>query len=162
MNSEIFLSLGTNLGDRLSNLRQARSFISSGIGKIQAESSIYESEPWGFDHENMFLNQVIKITSDFPPLGLLHECLEIEKKMGRIRSKTGYDARIIDIDILFYGQEVMDNDKLNVPHPQIQNRAFVLVPLNEITPQLKHPVLEKTISELIDLCEDKLGVLKIG
>jgi 2-amino-4-hydroxy-6-hydroxymethyldihydropteridine diphosphokinase len=150
------------MGDRLSNLKQARTFISTDIGTIEEESSVYESEPWGFDHENMFLNQVIRIETNFSPEDLMRECLDIEKRMGRIRSNSGYDARSIDIDILFYGQEVVDSEKLKVPHPQIQNRAFVLVPLNEIAPMFRHPILGLTINGLLDHCEDKLRVKILG
>ncbi|MEA3443818.1 MAG: 2-amino-4-hydroxy-6-hydroxymethyldihydropteridine diphosphokinase [Bacteroidota bacterium] len=156
-----YLQLGTNLGDRKANLNFALSLIKESIGHIEIESSIYESEPWGFSHETTFLNQVINVSTVFSSNDLLQKCQEIEKILGRVKTKQGYEARIIDIDILFFNWEIIKTEKLIVPHQHIQDRRFVLLPLSEIAPLFLHPILKRTITELLGNCVDKLWVRKV-
>src|SRR5574344_3024022 len=150
--SFVYLSLGTNLGERELNLNSAIQEIGA-LGSIIQISAVYETEPWGFSSENKFLNMVIEIQTNIPASQLIKECLNIEAILGRTRgSALGYESRIIDIDILFFGDEVVNQDKLTIPHPYIQERRFILEPLNEIAPNLLHPVLCKTVSELLLIC----------
>jgi len=156
----VFLGIGTNLGEREENLRKAIKLIEEHIGSITEESSVYETEPWGFQSETSFFNMVIKIETNLTPSGLLGRILMIEAMMGRLREGQGYKSRIIDIDILFFGSRIFENKILKIPHPRIQERRFVLVPLSEIAGDLLHPVFKKSIQELLQECKDKSKVLK--
>ena len=156
----VFLGIGTNLGEREENLGKAIKLIEEHIGNITEESSVYETEPWGFQSETSFFNMVIKIETNLTPSGLLGRILMIEAMMGRLREGQGYKSRIIDIDILFFGSRIFENKILKIPHPRIQERRFVLVPLSEIAGDLLHPVFKKSIQELLQECKDKSKVLK--
>jgi 2-amino-4-hydroxy-6-hydroxymethyldihydropteridine diphosphokinase len=151
----VYLLLGSNLNDRSSKLQRAREEIASIIGKITKESSIYESEPWGFQSEHMFLNQVIRIDTEFKPKEVLNKILNIEKKLGRKRTVgVGYHSRLIDIDILFYNDEIISEESLIIPHPKIPERMFTLLPLFELDQNMIHPVSGKRVSDLIKECSD--------
>ena len=156
----IVILLGSNIGDREIALEEAKSMIDNRIGKLLISSSLFESEPWGFKHKNYFLNQVIVIHTSLPPHDLLNELLIIEKIMGRKREESGYSARIIDLDILFYNNLIISGEFLKIPHPRLHERRFTLLPLNEILPDYIHPVLGKPISSLLNECEDTLIVKK--
>lgn len=152
---KIFLSLGTNIGNKLANLSTAITEIEKNIGQINQQSGIYETEAWGFESDSNFLNQVIILETNLEPTQLIDACLRIERKMGRERNRTGnYESRIIDIDILFYGDSIVNDDNLSIPHPLLQKRRFILEPLHEIAPDYIHPVLGKSISDLLDECTD--------
>src|SRR4030043_595504 len=157
-----FLGLGTNLGDREENLRKAIAMIGESIGTVVLCSSVYETEPWGFQSENEFLNAVIKVKTSLKPSGLLGRILMIEAQLGRLREGKGYSSRIIDIDILLYGNEIIKKKGLQIPHPLIQDRRFTLVPLCDIAPEMVHPVLRKTFKELLEECKDESSVKKIN
>jgi deoxyguanosine kinase len=152
---KVFLSLGTNLGKKREYLSAATQEIARKIGNCTLISGIYETEAWGFESENNFLNQVIEITTNLEPSVLISQCLEIEKELGRERNNSGkYESRIIDIDILFYGDEVIHSENLQIPHPHLHKRRFILKPLNEIAPDMIHPALGKSISKLLTECTD--------
>lgn len=158
-----FLSLGTNIGDRKKNLARAIRYINVSIGHIIDLSGIYESEPWGFEAEENFLNLVVEVISDLEPLEMMKKCLEIEEKLGRIRSDSeGYSSRIIDIDILFYQDVVLSEPSLILPHPHLHNRRFVLEPLSEIASDYIHPVIGLSIAELLAKCTDTSSVEQLG
>jgi len=159
---KVFLGIGTNLGDREENLREALTMIEKYIGRIICSSSVYETEPWGFQSENEFLNIVIEVITRLKPSGLLGRLLMIESIIGRVREGTGYKSRIIDIDILFYGDEIMETKALTIPHPNLHRRRFVLLPLSEIAPGLVHPVKSKTVDQLLSECTDKGKVVRTG
>jgi 2-amino-4-hydroxy-6-hydroxymethyldihydropteridine diphosphokinase len=165
-----FLLLGTNIGDRKGHLQEALSLLrasgeetddpdAASPVQIRRTSSIYESAAWGKIEQADYLNQAVEITTSLPPATLLAFTAAIETRMGRIRKKV-WEPRIIDIDILFYGQEVIRQEKLVIPHPHLQDRRFVLTPLAQIAAGLTHPVLQKTIAELLDECRDPLWVRK--
>ena len=158
MEKIIFLGLGTNLGDREKNLSMAVDRIGEEIGKVIRCSSVYETEPWGFQSENRFLNMAVMVRSSLRPSGLLGRILMIEAQLGRLRSGKGYKSRTIDIDILLYGSEVIKKEELEIPHPRIQVRKFVLEPLCELAPDMIHPVLKETFTELLAKCGDECGV----
>ncbi|HEY5470241.1 MAG TPA: 2-amino-4-hydroxy-6-hydroxymethyldihydropteridine diphosphokinase [Bacteroidales bacterium] len=157
----VFLGLGTNLGNREKNLNDAFTGIREQIGKVLEASSVYETEPWGFQSESKFLNIVIKVETGLSPSMLLEAILLIELRLGRVRSGNQFSSRIIDIDILLYEDQVIDKSELKIPHPKLHERKFVLVPLVEIEPDLVHPVLKKTMASLLESCEDKSEVRKI-
>ncbi len=142
-----YLGLGTNMGDRHLNLTQTREAIDHEIGNIITESTIYETKAWGITNQADFLNQVILIETQLLPLALINKVLELEKKLGRIR-KIKWGERIIDIDLLFFNDWHFHTPSLQVPHPLLQIRSFVLDPLNEIASDFVHPKLGDTISEL--------------
>ena len=151
--ASIYLGLGTNLGNRKQNMETAIENIEKQIGTIIAQSAFYSSEPFGFESDNLFLNSVVKVHTSLLPYELLATTQQIEIEMGRtVKSDTnGYTDRVIDIDILLYNQKVIDNaPHLVVPHPEMQKRDFVLKPLAEIAPHFVHPVLNRTISELVE------------
>jgi len=153
------LLAGTNLGNRKANLETARKKIIN-LGEITRQSALYESEPWGFTHDQWFLNQAILLETTCTPVFLMQELLRIESEMGRNRGSSGYEARIIDLDILLYGDLVMHEDSLTLPHPRMHLRNFVLIPAAEICPDWPHPVLKKKIHELLGDCDDTLVVRK--
>lgn len=160
MTSGIFLLTGTNLGDREANLNLAKRLIDEKAGAIVRCSDIYQSAAWGNTQQPAFLNQVVEIQTAHSPHALLAQCLQIEETMGRQRLEH-WGARVIDIDILFYSNEIVVSETLAIPHPQIAFRKFTLMPLNEIAADMIHPILQKKISELLAQCPDQLAVEKL-
>ena len=153
----IYLLLGSNLGDRLAKLGQARSAIEQQIGTIANMSSIYSTAAWGIEDQPDFLNQVIEIETTKKPREVMDQILLIEDQLGRKRH-IKWGSRIIDIDILYFGDLIVDEEGLQIPHPENVNRNFVLTPMSEIAPNLLHPVVEKTQRELQEVCPDTLEV----
>ncbi|MGE5393735.1 MAG: 2-amino-4-hydroxy-6-hydroxymethyldihydropteridine diphosphokinase [Candidatus Saccharibacteria bacterium] len=159
--SKVYLLLGGNIGDKQQIFAQATSLLGERVGKITRRSSIYETEPWGFESSEMFWNQVLELEVNIPAKKVLQIILQIEHELGRIRKTSQYDSRVIDIDILFYDNQVIDWPELVIPHPRIQERKFVLVPLNELVPDMVHPGLQKSIYQLLGECPDQLKVEKV-
>lgn len=156
---EVVLLLGTNLGNRENNLQLAISLLTGLVGNLIKQSSIYETAAWGLENQPNFLNQIIILSTSQSPKLLMKTILKIEKKMGRERLvKMG--PRIIDIDILFYENRIINKPSLTIPHPRIQFRRFVLVPLNELQPNYLHPILNKSVKDLLIACADTLNVKK--
>lgn len=160
MNSA-YLSTGSNLGNREQALATAGELINRYCGNIIKTSSLYETAAWGKTDQPSFLNQALTIKTSLNAEQLMRCILKIEKQMGRVR-KEKYGPRLIDIDILLFNSEIHDYNFLKLPHPEMQNRRFALLPLAEIAPDVVHPVFNKTISELLNGCEDKLEVTKIA
>jgi 2-amino-4-hydroxy-6-hydroxymethyldihydropteridine diphosphokinase len=158
--NKAYLLTGGNEGDRYLNMQQARTNIEHICGQLLQVSSLYETAPWGKTDQADFLNQVLLIETIWNPRQLLNALLQIEEKGGRIRTEKNA-PRTIDIDILFYNNLVIDEPGLSIPHPRIADRRFVLEPLNEISPEYIHPVLDKTIHQLLLECTDELAVKKI-
>jgi 2-amino-4-hydroxy-6-hydroxymethyldihydropteridine diphosphokinase len=156
-----YLLTGGNMGNREENLATAAALISQQCGSIKKASALYETAAWGNMDQPAFLNQAIEIATPLNAKQLIRHILKIEKQMGRIR-KEKYGPRIIDIDILSFNDETYNYTFLKVPHPEMQNRRFALLPLAEIAPKLVHPVLNKTINQLLKECADKLEVKKIA
>jgi 2-amino-4-hydroxy-6-hydroxymethyldihydropteridine diphosphokinase len=150
-----YLILGGNIGDRLDYLHQGVELLSRDAGRITAKSSIYESEPWGFDDPHWFLNRVVAVETDLAPLTLLDCIQKIELTLNRTRiDNVRYAARTIDIDILFYGNHAINLPELIIPHPKIADRMFVLQPMTELAPDFIHPVLHRTMASLKEHCTD--------
>lgn len=158
--AKVFFTIGGNIGDRVFNLQETCKLITSRIGFIRKQSSIYESEPWGFSSELNFLNQVIVVDTNLSPAAIMLEISYIESKMGRVRTGAGYASRTMDIDILFYDHQIMLTPDLIVPHKQMHKRRFVLEPLNEIAPEFIHPLFSLTSHELLVTCTDESKVWK--
>jgi len=154
-----YLLTGGNLGDREKNLATARDLINTHCGQIVKASSLYETAAWGHTDQPSFLNQALEIQTELTARQLMRRILKIEKMMGRVR-KEKYGPRIIDIDILLFNNEKHRYPLLTLPHPEMLNRRFVLLPLTEIAPGIIHPVFNKTISTLLDECPDQLEVKK--
>ncbi len=159
MMNKAYLLTGSNLNDRKKNLNTAKDLIELHCGKVIRFSSLYETEAWGKTDQPSFLNQALEIETTLNAKQLIRRILKVEKMMGRVR-KEKYDPRIIDIDILFFNNETHEYSFLSVPHPEIQNRRFALIPLTEIAPDHEHPVLNKTVSQLLKECPDTLEVKK--
>jgi len=152
---QAWIGMGSNLGDRKRNLDAALQML-QGRFSLQKVSNIYETEPWGYTDQPAFLNQVVEICADVPPMDLLTLLKKMEHDLGR-EPTFHLGPRLIDLDILIYGDMVYETPTLVIPHPHMAQRAFVLVPLAEIAPHLIHPVLKQTISELL-AAVDKTGV----
>ncbi len=158
----IYLGLGGNLGNRLENIRSAINLITKYIAKPDKVSSVYLSEPWGFEHAKYFTNAVVKLKTDKQPEDVLQIILAIEKKMKRNRTSTGYQGRTMDIDILYYGKKRINSQNLEIPHPKIGDRLFVLLPIKEIDPNFITPISGKHIDTLILECKDKSKIKKLN
>ncbi|MEN0002644.1 MAG: 2-amino-4-hydroxy-6-hydroxymethyldihydropteridine diphosphokinase [Bacteroidota bacterium] len=156
----IFLGLGTNEGDRDVNLKQAIDFIQLAVGEVVQSSAVYETAAWGIEDQASFLNMVIEVRSPLPPLVLLDTLLAIEQKMGRIR-KVKWGERLIDLDVLFYGERIIEEERLQVPHPFIPQRNFVLAPFVEIAPKWMHPVLKVRMEVLMERSLDNLAAKRV-
>jgi 2-amino-4-hydroxy-6-hydroxymethyldihydropteridine diphosphokinase len=157
---KVFLGIGTNLGERETNLKDTLVGIENNIGHVIKVSSLYETEPWGFKSENQFLNMVVEAETKLTPSGVLGAALMIESFLGRTRGEKQYSSRIIDIDILLYEDMIVDEVSLKIPHPLLHERRFVLVPLCELDPDLVHPVLKKSFRSILESCKDESKVMK--
>jgi 2-amino-4-hydroxy-6-hydroxymethyldihydropteridine diphosphokinase len=160
MEERVVLLLGTNIGDKLDNLERARLELTSEIGEIVTESAIYQTEPWGLKEQEAFLNQVIVVETLLRPMRIIENIWTIEKRMGRNKIEH-WGPRIIDIDILFYGELIYEADDLKIPHPMLHERKFTLVPLVEIMPKFNHPLLGKSMRQLLEDSTDSSAVNKI-
>jgi 2-amino-4-hydroxy-6-hydroxymethyldihydropteridine diphosphokinase len=160
MSKGIFLLLGTNQGSKTSNLKEACEAIIEVPASVTNRSSIYRTAAWGKTDQEDFYNQVIEIETSLSPEDLLTRLLSIEEKMGRRRTEK-WGPRLIDIDILFYGDQIINTSTLTIPHPGIPTRKFTLVPLVELVPSLIHPVSQKKLSTLLNECADPLTVVKV-
>lgn len=157
---EVYLGLGSNLSDRMRNLTSAVKHLSQKI-KIKKVSSVYETEPLYVKEQPLFLNAVLSASTKLTPIQLLHFIKSVESELGRQPSYRNA-PRLIDIDILFYGDKAVDTPELTIPHPRIPERAFVLVPLAEIAPKLVHPETHKKVKDLLAKVDGKDGVKRIG
>lgn len=157
----VYLLLGSNENDRFENLKKAALLIEERCAKITGQSALYETEAWGLKEQNPFLNQALTITTFHKPLELLAELKRIEKEIGRVET-IKWGPRVIDIDILFYGNEIINQQHLTVPHPYLHKRRFTLAPLSEIAPDFVHPILNKTNLMLLAECEDESEVKRIA
>jgi len=157
----VYLLIGGNLNDRFQLLEKANDSIANNIGTCIKKSSIYESEPWGFEASQNFLNQVLIFTTKLRPIEVLDECQKIENELGRIRESANYSSRTMDIDILFYNNEIITEPRLIVPHEHLHKRRFTLEPLAELTPSFIHPLLNKSLKELLENCSDMSNVNKL-
>ena len=152
----IYLLLGSNMGDRLVNLKTAIADLRAQGVRVLDESSVYETEPWGKPDQSWFLNVVVHVGTALSPSQLLSACMKTEANMGRIRSEK-WGERLIDIDILYYFDKVIDGEQLSVPHPGIPARKFTLIPLCELCAGEEHPMLGQTQAELLSSCNDDLN-----
>ena len=153
--AKAYLLLGSNIGDRSKYLSKAVSSIESTVGIIIYRSGIYETGAWGYSSKNNFLNMALRVDTTLEPEELLTTLKKIEKSLGRKASAGGYSDREIDIDIIFFDDVVLETDELTIPHPLMAERDFVLRPLNEIAPDFVHPVLGKSVQELLGKDESK-------
>jgi 2-amino-4-hydroxy-6-hydroxymethyldihydropteridine diphosphokinase len=158
-----FLLLGGNIGDREKVIYNAISLIKINVGTVEQVSSLYETEPWGMLNAKSFLNIAVKLTTKLAAFELLDAVLKIEEQLGRKRNAGAieYESRPIDIDIMFYGSSVIQTTQLTIPHPRIQSRKFVLVPLCEIAAEFIHPVFQKPILTILNECQDKLETVML-
>ncbi len=159
--AEVFILLGGNVGDKSKIFQQTKKLIGERIGLITKESSVYATEPWGFESE-LFWNQAIITATDLDPHEILIQTQTIEEEMGRLSKSTNYEARTIDIDLLFYDNLVLEMPDLTIPHPKMEERRFVLIPLAEIAPNICHPKTGLTVLEMLQKCGDPLSVERIS
>lgn len=156
-----YISLGSNVGDTFQNLQKAVDLIYKHIGAVLKISPVYETASWGFQADD-FLNAVILVQTSLPPKKVLRELIMIETKLGRTRTnEPGYQSRIIDLDVLYYNEEVLNSESLQVPHPHIHKRRFVLQPLADLAPEFINPVHQKNTGQLLETCEDSTKIQKI-
>ena len=151
MDHIVYISLGTNLDNRTANLKQAISLLPPQM-TVKAKSKVYETPPWGYTEQDPFLNQVVKATTYLEPEKLLKHIKRLEVAMGR-KATFRYGPRLIDIDILFYDDEILETPSLSIPHPNLHERGFVLLPMMDIAPDHVHPVKKKSIREMIGFCD---------
>ena len=154
-----YIALGTNMGERLENLRTAIKAFAPEI-TVTAESHIYETPPWGYEDQPAFLNMVVKAETSLGPESLLKNLKQLEVELGR-EQNFHWGPRLIDLDILFYDNMVIDTPPLVIPHPRLHERAFVLVPLADVAPDLIHPIFQKSVSQLLAEV-DRQGILRVG
>lgn len=154
-----YLLIGGNVGNRAANLQTALRRIAETCGTINSTSSLYETAAWGNTDQPSFYNQAVVVTTPLSPEGLMDQLLDIELEMGRIRTQK-YGPRTIDLDILMIDDLVLNTEKLTIPHPQMQNRRFALLPLIEVAPTLIHPLFDQSIEVLLQNCPDTLDVQK--
>lgn len=159
MNHTVFIALGTNLGKRKANLRAAIKALPPDV-TVLAESHVYETPPWGYEDQPAFLNMAVKAETEMEPEPLLKYLKQLEVELGR-EQNFRWGPRLIDLDILFYDDLVIDTPPLVIPHPRLHERAFVLVPLADVAPEVVHPVLQRTVSELLTRI-DRQGINRIG
>jgi 2-amino-4-hydroxy-6-hydroxymethyldihydropteridine diphosphokinase len=157
---QLFLLTGSNIGDSAAYLHEASENIASRVGSIVNQSGIYKTEPWGNKNQQDFLNQVLEVQTSLGPEEVLQQILTIELEMGRNRIEK-WGPRVIDIDLLFYGNLVMQTQRLTIPHPLLHERRFTLMPLAEIAPEFMHPVLNRTMKKLLEVCQDSGVVEKL-
>jgi deoxyguanosine kinase len=160
--SQIILSLGSNLGDRLEALRKALAEIHHSVGVVVKVSKVYETPPWGFESDPFF-NMIAVIHSVYEAGEVIEKVLEVEKRLGRVRiEESGYTARIIDIDVIAIDESIIESEKLQVPHPRMHERLFVLVPMRDLNLHWRHPILQKYLPELVMISEDKSNYKVVG
>ena len=158
---KITVIFGSNTGDRQKTIEKAEALLSERAGILLKSSSYYETEPWGFECNDSFLNRIATFDTSLSPQEFLDICLDIEQELGRIRlDRARYQSRTIDIDLLFCDSLSLNTPQLIVPHPRLAERNFVLVPLCEIMPDFIHPVLRKSIRQLLDICPDNCKVVR--
>lgn len=158
---KVFLGVGGNIGNKRANFDKVYTFIEKELGEIIQSSSVYETPPWGFQAEDNFWNQVVIIKTELSPEVLLEKIHTIEKGFGRERKTENYTSREMDIDILYYDDIYMETESLIIPHSRIHQRKFVLVPLTEIAPEFKHPLLRLTNWQMLDSCRDSSVIIKL-
>ena len=156
----IFIGLGSNLGDRKMNLEEAQHQLEGLEIQILSLSPLYESQPWGFESEHLFLNMCVEVATEKSPEELLADLHLIENQMGRLRAIKGYSDRVVDLDLLFYHDRVIQSD-LKLPHPGIPHRLFVLLPMADIAPGFIHPELQESIKTLLDSCRDETKTYRL-
>jgi len=159
--AKLFLLLGGNLGNKEEIFRTARRRLGEELGAIVQTSSVYETEPWGFESEDLFWNQVLVIETGLTPEEVLVHTKAIELELGRIRKAARYSSRLIDIDLLFYDELVLHEPNLELPHPRMIDRRFVLEPLAEVAAEFIHPVFKQNIISLLEECSDELQVKRL-
>jgi 2-amino-4-hydroxy-6-hydroxymethyldihydropteridine diphosphokinase len=158
---QLYLGTGGNLGNKQANFDKVYTHIQNELGTILKCSQIHETAPWGFESDDLFWNQVLFVETQFTPHEVLERIAKIEAVFGRERTAKGYASREMDIDILYFDELILETETLTIPHPQIANRLFVLVPLAEIAPDFVHPVLKLTSVEMLALCGDKSEISKL-
>ena len=156
--SKVVLLLGSNLGNRVEILEKAIEAIGASIGFVDKTSSLYQTDPWGFTSEHLFLNQVVSVETTLSPIDVLLGLQEIENRLGRVRKSDQYESRTIDIDILFYDNLRVDMEQLQIPHPRLHKRRFTLIPLLEVVGDFFHPVLNERLDVIVENCSDKSKV----
>ena len=159
--NKVYLILGGNMGKRDEVMFHALRKIDRQLGKIVLQSGIFETAAWGYENQPAFYNCVVEITTEKSAREVLEKVLSIENQIGRVRSEAQWQERLIDIDILFFNDSVLEESDLKIPHPLLHKRKFTLVPLHEIAANLVHPILQKSIAELLADCDDKLDTRKV-
>lgn len=158
-----YILFGSNMGDKASIFEQACLLINNRCGTIVVTSSAYESEPWGFESDEWFLNRLIVLETELSPDTVMQYLLEIEAELGRVRHPefSGYSSRTADLDILYFGDKIIHTDRLTVPHPRLHQRRFALLPLCEVIPDFVHPIFQLTQKELLEYCTDLCQVIRV-